>query len=122
MGGHFSEKVIVSLRGLSQSLLNATQISSRIGAILERGKRSHSENLTGKLNDDPISAETLLFNAEIFRFIELCFKGAVRRGPSPGYTPLTPVSRGHTCLLEDSVFESFTDRARRVVVLAQEEA
>ena len=122
MGGHFSEKVIVSLRGLSQSLLNATQISSRIGAILERGKRSHSENLTGKLNDDPISAETLVFNTEIFRFIELCFKGAVRQGPSPGYTPLTPVSRGHTCLLEDSVFERFTDRARRVVVLAQEEA
>ena len=46
----------------------------------------------------------------------------MRQGPSPGYTPLTPVSRGHTCLLEDSVFERFTDRARRVVVLAQEEA
>ena len=46
----------------------------------------------------------------------------MRQGPSPGYTPFTPVSRGHTCLLEDSVFERFTDRARRVVVLAQEEA
>ena len=46
----------------------------------------------------------------------------MRREPSPGYTPVTPVNRGHTCLLEDSVFERFTDRARRVVVLAQEEA
>lgn len=46
----------------------------------------------------------------------------MRHDPSPGYTPVTPVTRGHTCLLEDSVFERFTDRARRVVVLAQEEA
>ena len=46
----------------------------------------------------------------------------MRHGHYPGYTPVTPVIRGHTCLLEDSVFERFTDRARRVVVLAQEEA
>jgi len=46
----------------------------------------------------------------------------VRHGHYPGYTPVTPVIPGHTCLLEDSVFERFTDRARRVVVLAQEEA
>ena len=46
----------------------------------------------------------------------------MRHSCSPGYTPVTPVNRGHTCLLEDSVFERFTDRARRVVVLAQEEA
>jgi len=47
---------------------------------------------------------------------------AARQQHSPGYTPVTPVTCGHTCLLEDSVFERFTDRARRVVVLAQEEA
>ena len=46
----------------------------------------------------------------------------MRHGHYPGYTPVTPVIPGHTCLLEDSVFERFTDRARRVVVLAQEEA
>lgn len=46
----------------------------------------------------------------------------MRQSPSAGYTPLTSASRGHTCLLEDPVFERFTDRARRVVVLAQEEA
>ena len=46
----------------------------------------------------------------------------MRQSPSAGYTPLTSVSRGHACLLGDPVFERFTDRARRVVVLAQEEA
>ena len=46
----------------------------------------------------------------------------MRHGHYPGYTPVTPGIRGHTCLLEDSVFERFTGRARRVVVLAQEEA
>ena len=52
----------------------------------------------------------------------MCEASAARHWPSPGYTPITPVTCGHTCLLEDSVFERFTDRARRVVVLAQEEA
>ena len=46
----------------------------------------------------------------------------MRQSPSAGYTPLTSASRGHACLLGDPVFERFTDRARRVVVLAQEEA
>jgi ATP-dependent Clp protease ATP-binding subunit ClpC len=46
----------------------------------------------------------------------------VRQSPLGGYTPVTPAIHGHTRLLEDSVFERFTDRARRVVVLAQEEA
>ena len=46
----------------------------------------------------------------------------MRQSPLGGYTPVTPAIHGHTRLLEDSVFERFTDRARRVVVLAQEEA
>ena len=46
----------------------------------------------------------------------------MRQSPLGGYTPVTPAIHGHTRLLEDSVFDRFTDRARRVVVLAQEEA
>lgn len=56
------------------------------------------------------------------QFLAVWEESAARQQPSPGYTSLTPVTCGHTCLLEDSVFERFTDRARRVVVLAQEEA
>ncbi len=56
------------------------------------------------------------------QFLAVWEEPAARQQPSPGYTSLTPVTCGHTCLLEDSVFERFTDRARRVVVLAQEEA
>ena len=56
------------------------------------------------------------------QFLAVWEESAARQQRSPGYTSLTPVTCGHTCLLEDSVFERFTDRARRVVVLAQEEA
>ena len=54
-----SQGVVVGCRGLSQSGFHAAQIRVGIIPMLKRSERNHNANLTGKLNDNSVRAETL---------------------------------------------------------------
>ncbi len=128
VGRHLGEEVVVGTRRVPEGRLHPLKIVCDVRSALQWTQRRHAATV----NDTARPGETAArarhsaiegLSMTMFRSTELstalvCSECA---GSVPVHSHYTPL-RGGRLPLGGPVFERFTDRARRVVVLAQEEA